>query len=250
MPNHIKNIISITAKLDRVNAILSEIQNDERGIGSLDFNKLIPMPESLNIESGSRTNKGIALYREFLTESLALAAENLINGVSEKQESKSVQNLCDKYAELTKDDPEVMILGKQACYNIEKYGCPTWYEWSNTAWDTKWNAYDFGEYSGGSAISFSTAWSSVPKILTVLSEKYPDVQFDYSWADEDIGYNVGKSTYQNGEVTDSYMPVGGSREAYELAADIKECDLAQDYNLHLSEDETTYEYKEDDELEV
>ena len=33
-----------------------------KGIGTIDFNKITPMPENLNIECGSNTDDGINLY--------------------------------------------------------------------------------------------------------------------------------------------------------------------------------------------
>ena len=62
MPNHVTNIVKINAVPERVNEILTSIQNDETGIGSIDFSKLRPMPESLDIESSSTTDDCIKLY--------------------------------------------------------------------------------------------------------------------------------------------------------------------------------------------
>ncbi len=254
MPNHVKNVIRISAEPERISEILQEIQNDEIGIGSLDFNKLIPMPESLNIESSTRTEKGLKLFQSFQRESMELSLCNLLNRAPEDVENGAIAALIDKYGKLTEGDPELMNLGEQCYNNIVQYGCPTWYEWANENWGTKWNAYNFAPYSDRNTVSFHTAWNSIPKILTALSLKFPDVRFDYSWADEDIGYNVGVLTYQNGKVTDSFVPEGGTKEAYELAAEIQGGDLEEDYNLYLSDDETTYEYREefedDEDLEV
>ena len=52
MPNHVTNRLTIHAEGKRLEEILDAIKSDEAGRGSIDFNKLIPMPESLNIESG------------------------------------------------------------------------------------------------------------------------------------------------------------------------------------------------------
>ena len=66
MPNHITNIVKYEGDADRIKEMLEQIKVDEFGIGTIDFNKLIPMPESLNIESGSRTDRGLKAYKEFL----------------------------------------------------------------------------------------------------------------------------------------------------------------------------------------
>ena len=60
MPNHITNILTFEGGSEQVHAMLDKIKSDELGVGSIDFNKIIPMPESLAIEAGSRTDN--ALY--------------------------------------------------------------------------------------------------------------------------------------------------------------------------------------------
>lgn len=48
MPNHITNIVEFTDISDeRIKEILEAIKNDEKGIGSLDFNKVIPTPPDI-----------------------------------------------------------------------------------------------------------------------------------------------------------------------------------------------------------
>ena len=93
---------------------------------------------------------------------------------------------------------------------------------------------------------FFTAWDSVPKIVTLLSRKYPEQTITYRWADENIGYNVGEMTLKGGEVIDINVPEGGSREAYEMAAEIMGADLS-DYDLCLTADGSSYEYRDPDE---
>ncbi len=62
MPNHITNIITIDGvSKERLSEILAAIRSDEVEIqqNSIDFNKVIPMPEELKVESSSRSN-GVA----------------------------------------------------------------------------------------------------------------------------------------------------------------------------------------------
>lgn len=58
MPNHVENHIEFSGDKQRIDAMLEQIKDDEYGIGTIDFNKIIPMPESLNIEAGSKTDRG------------------------------------------------------------------------------------------------------------------------------------------------------------------------------------------------
>ena len=97
-------------------------------------------------------------------------------------------------------DPETWALGEQAYRNLQRFGSPTWYEWCNQNWGTKWNVYDCRPLREDSdTMVFFTAWSSVPKIVELLSREYPEETITYRWADEDIGHNVGESTLKGGE---------------------------------------------------
>lgn len=45
MPNHVQNHIKVSGDPQRVQEFLAQVQNDTYGIGTLDFEKIIPMPE-------------------------------------------------------------------------------------------------------------------------------------------------------------------------------------------------------------
>ena len=63
-----------------------------------------------------------------------------------------------------KEHPEEWALGKQAYENIQQYGSPTWYEWCNKNWGTKWNAYSCVELGkDDDTLEFFTAWRDVYK---------------------------------------------------------------------------------------
>jgi hypothetical protein len=68
MPNHVINRLEFECSEERLKEILSSICYDDNseaevtGIGTIDFNKITPMPPSLDIESGSSTDRGINLY--------------------------------------------------------------------------------------------------------------------------------------------------------------------------------------------
>lgn len=50
MPNHTLNTLTFSGDSARIEALLAAVQNDEGGKGSIDFDRLIPMPEELNPE--------------------------------------------------------------------------------------------------------------------------------------------------------------------------------------------------------
>ena len=183
MPNHVVNFVSFKGDDAQIKQMLSEVQNDEFGPGSISFQKLIPMPTELNIECGTRTDAGIKAYRDFLT---ALASE-------------------DAYLHSHPDiDRETFELGKKAHQNIEKYGARDWYDWHIDHWDTKWDAYGYREgtdYSAARELRFLTAWSAPHQVLQKLSERYPSLEITHQWADEDIGFNCGTAVYRAGDQT-------------------------------------------------
>ena len=59
MPNHVTSILHFNCGAELQKRIYEAIKDDEAGIGSVDFNKLIPMPPSLDVESGSTSNHGL-----------------------------------------------------------------------------------------------------------------------------------------------------------------------------------------------
>lgn len=238
MPNHITNLITFGSDTDSVAAfqkMLQDVRVDGNVLGSIDFNKLIPMPPSLEIEWGSRTKNGLKLYEAYFAEK-----ESLIKEASPQAE----RDLHKKWERVRQDAPEEWELGKKAFHNIRQYGHPSWYQWSIEHWGTKWNAYQFAELTPRSdTMEFQTAWSSVPEIIRSLSLRYSEQTISYRWADENIGHNVGELTCKSGMITDLFYPESGSREAYEMSAEILGVDLS-DYGLYLNKDGTTYEYLE------
>ena len=46
MPNHVINMIAVDGDPKRINEMREAIQNVEYGLGTIDFDKIIPMPPS------------------------------------------------------------------------------------------------------------------------------------------------------------------------------------------------------------
>ena len=120
-------------------------------------------------------------------------------------------------------EPEGLFMGDLGVEEMKKYKDNNWYDWRIKHWNTKWNAYGFEPptFSGDTGtMTFRTANCSPFPVIFKLSQKYPDVEIDLRYADEDIGYNVGEITVCAGELIDDDSPREGSAEAQELAADI------------------------------
>lgn len=62
MPNHVTNRLNLIGDQSRIDELLDKIKNDELGRGTIDFNKIIPMPEALDVESGSVESDAIKAY--------------------------------------------------------------------------------------------------------------------------------------------------------------------------------------------
>ena len=208
MPNYVTNRLEINADSETVQKVMNFLKGESEEDNMpcyIDFNKIIPMPEELLIEASSSGELGmqylIAMQRKPFYSLDDLKAIQRVEGMQEEARK------------------EVLQLGASYLSNLEKYGYPTWYEWSIATWGTKWNAchQDFEEPN---ILWFDTAWEGVPLLIQTLSEIFPDVEFQYAYADEDLGSNVGKGTIRNGE-TDMTFPDNGSNDAFEIVFFVK-----------------------------
>jgi hypothetical protein len=69
-------------------------------------------------------------------------------------------------------------------------------------------------------IYFKTAWSGVPDLIFKLAWIFPDVIFDYSFADEDLGSHIARYVFQGINILQRIIPKDLSIEAYEMAFSI------------------------------
>lgn len=166
-----------------------------------DFNKVVPMPESLNITSGS----------------LGDMAHQLLFG-TKKQKFFPIDNTEQqrRFSEMDIErQKEAVDLAIKYQDNIVKYGHPTWYDWSYEHWGTKWNSSSCEKLSDNVYV-FTTAWSGVPTLMEKMSAEFPEIKILYKYADEDSGSNTGSLVIQNGETLEFTKPESQSKEGYEL----------------------------------
>lgn len=112
----------------------------------------------------------------------------------------------------TEDGSRLFRLGQKSYENLQKYGAMNWYDWCCEHWGTKWNASETSVDWEKREITFSTAWSEPVPIMSALHEEFPDVDFTWSYADEDRGCGAGIATAENGVYTIDEME-DGSPEA-------------------------------------
>ncbi len=103
--------------------------------------------------------------------------------------------------------PDYLYRGNLGPAEREKYGTKNWYDWNVSHWGTKWNSYGYCEYDQPeNALKFDTAWSAPHPVIEKLSEMYPHIGIEHSWADEDIGCNCGRHIYMGGDRMEEYYP--------------------------------------------
>lgn len=248
MPNWVRNKLTIDSQ-DFEKIIKSVIDKNNE----FDFEKIIPMPKSIKITSGSITHDCVNLYMNSIkaTDEYAKNLKTLqkykqdVKDLTEIEASKMIEKYIGDNVFFDKDKKlnnreDVLNFGKQIVLNYQKYGFPDWYSWSIFNWGTKWNASETCIL--GDTISFETPWSSPINVITKLSSKYPDVQFTLDFAEEQMSINCGSIKFQNGVIVDVKTYPQESKEAYDQSFE-----LWPEMKRYFKFDKKskTYVYKED-----
>lgn len=228
MPNHITNRLIIKSDEQTIKKVLAFLKGEPYDNGSprfMDFNKITPIPDELIMDSSSLGEDGMyylmAKQKRFTHSSQDIEAIKRFDRLGEDMQEKALK------------------LGRQHLHNIANHGFKDWYDWRIHNWGTKWNAYD-QSFEEPNILWFNTAWSGVVELIHKLSEKFPNVEFDYSYADEDTGCNTGRGIIKNG-VSEVHSLPSQSNEAYELAFELRP-DKKEYYELT----DGGYKYKEED----
>ncbi len=174
MPNWVRNNVQFTGSPESITKLRTFMKSSDT---HFDFNNLIPMPKSLNIEAGGSEKYAIKCAK-------SRQVGETLNPTSFIEEQKSFDEWAD--------------LGEKYINNLEKYDAYEWYSWRIKNWGTKWNTTE-AEWISPSCVSFETAWSCPEPVFKKLSEKFPDVTIYLEFADEDIGNNCGIATFKAGK---------------------------------------------------
>lgn len=257
MPNHVRNRLILKGDQSQINEIAERYKLDDDIVGSLDFNKIIPMPKELDITSGSDETTCIPLYlkavcpitppidnldiEKFDTETYKAVLERL--QVNDFFNNYEISKIMERNLDID-NIQDLLDKGRKYVDNVRKYGYTTWYDWRIANWGSKWNAYHCEPFANNTFV-WETAWSNVTPIIEKLSAMYPDITFEYAWADEDFGSNVGKEIIRCGKIEDMDIPSGGTKEAFEMAAEIREESCAE-YGYYYDETTDTYVYRDED----
>lgn len=238
MPNHITNIVKVEGSPEKVKELFLYVKGEK---SEFDFNKIIPMPESLNITSGSNVDNAIAI----LSNDLEKFNEMLDWGWVKEEGIETVEEL--QKVLMKKLSPKDMQEGKIALDNLVKYGHKSWYSWSIANWGTKWNAYDIVK-NNDNEIIFDTAWSTPFPVIEKLAQKFPELTIEVKFADEDIGSNCGVYSFEGGIFFSEYLPNGWS--AMKFAIEIKGGDdglalMVAQYLPYINEEKLDDDFIED-----
>lgn len=210
MPNWVKNIVRTSEET------MTKIKEKYFTDGILDFNKIIPMPKTLELTEGGITETAIFYSltkkdereRKEIIELLKNKDETLYKNYWDKLKHyynlgyfKDIEKKARTY--IPEDiEKELNIktleeLGDTYIKNIKDYGSTSWYDWCVENWGTKWDATRCE--SDQNTIIFETAWATPEPIFEKLSEEFPNEIIQVEYADECYSNdNNGKLYFQYG----------------------------------------------------
>jgi len=207
MPNWTYNTFEAPKKI--IQKYLNENKN-------FDFNLVIPMPESLRVESGGSNDRDIMVY---LTDKLSLDPLNsldserfdildkLVNNFFSQNWIEEIWNRCLEAQQKNELDLEESYnKGKILVDNYLNYGASTWYEWCTKNWGTKWNACDCQldpdfhdkKKNDMTFVNFCTAWCMPYQVMKKIFEENDGVKLRIMWVNEDYDGEHYITKFKNG----------------------------------------------------
>jgi hypothetical protein len=195
--------------------VLEEIKqtlaNDNNAEQYIDFNKVVPQPETLNVSSPMREDDlmfyilTLAKNRAEILELPRRILSYVRHILEEHKTDKSLNELLKKYMQDytklilagtadKKDDWGIvngisLLQGHHYFMNLAFYGVATWYDWRCMMWGTKWNAdcYKDGVTFENNTLSyrFDTAWGGPWQIAAAISALYEGTEVTMSTSYED-----------------------------------------------------------------
>lgn len=238
MPNNVKNIIKLTGEQNEIDYIVNLITKTEEVDGKMqkivDFNSLIPMPETLNVVSGGCADECLRLYisdvfcnddiygtklqkhlevlRRYDNSRLFRRINITIGELYTLAEiSDRCSKLLEQYHANRKTRPfdegpwfrttaDVISYGKQIYNNIKKYNAKDCYDWCVEYWGTKWNSYSNEQDIMPNCVKlkFETAWN-IPfnfyvKLYEIIHRDCTSLGCNIRYANEDYGSGMGEIT--------------------------------------------------------
>lgn len=210
MPNHTTNVLFVKGSQKKINELIKLVSGKET---DFDFNKIIPMPQSLSITAGSalELSMTIAKYKSGKAKDVKKFQKMFNDRGPKLAHCKNIEEYIQELVKKQMANPEE---GAIAIKNLEEYGHTDWYSWCVEKWGTKWNAYDCSDWTEN-ALSFYTAWSPPIPVIEQLSKKFPSLTLTLKYADEGGGF-LGIIQFKNGDCIDESELDWNSKEGKKL----------------------------------
>ena len=142
--------------------------------------------------------------------------------------------------------PENIFRGPLGEKEREMYGANNWYDWSRWNWGTKWNSYDGEWYEEGASIQFNTAWSTPEPVYLALIKKFPNLDFNVEFADEDMGFNCGTFSHNAAAGGLGFWEPDSGNKSLEFACKVWYNDTPENVGYKLDQNgDWVYDYDED-----
>lgn len=207
------NIIMNVLRVKNLRLLPLLLDKDENPC--MDFQKIIPMPESLDGKLAPANSSLACAATYYMTNRCGISLhclkkedKELLKNVIHDSSSACIDNLEILFAiaydqsltSLPKGNDAFYERGRRYVDNYVRHGSTTWYDWCYRHWGTKWNAsYSCALKSDPDMLYFETAWCPPYPVLKALSQKYPESVIDFSWADEDTDGDAGEAVFAKGE---------------------------------------------------
>ena len=250
MPNYAYNQITCKNE-ENFNKLRSVLLNDNNEV---DFNKIIPMPKTLQIEASEAPWQmadvsaylfgGTELHEHDMDE-VRDQIKKLYPDVrfvhSDPRDMDVRKNLCPNQipdallkliAEPVSGYPASAELGKVLLNNMVAYGFTDWYDWSRIHWGTKWNAIQTEIFEPQRQIFWETAWSPSIDIVEIAMEM-AEITALYEYSEEQITAFSGEWLFVNGKLTE--------RRDYDSSFGDEESDVYRIYVRMMGEPDPMYE---------
>lgn len=227
MPNWCENELTVSGPASLVDNFLAECGSEQ---SDLDFNKFVPMPESLTkVSSGSSELSYKILFGDGCGFQLDEVETDLVSAhllgsydaVRVRELNKALyKGLVGKSrAEVAEAVRKEEILAIKYNANVQAHGHPTWYGWAIANWGTKWNASEASIHSESSSTGkskkavfcFNTAWSPPVPVVQAMISQNPNLRFVLRYWESGCAYKGVFKGHRGEVLRDETSVYRGSR---------------------------------------
>lgn len=184
MPNHVTTRVVLHGEPERIASFLqAHIREDQEGKRFLDFDTVIPMPESVKATDA----KDDALLGFIAVTRNAEAAMRFLEYHWIQAEGIRTPEQLFEWVERSR--PEDFAKGLARKKARDETGYDNYIAWANAIWGTKWSSYDYKETDPAEAgprfeFRFDTAWYFPTPIFEKLADRWPEIAFEIDCYDE------------------------------------------------------------------